>query len=100
MAQKQARQARLSRFFHKLIGRRAAFTGQAGLGSELNTPDDAVWQAVRGLDEKLRIPIVLRYYHEYPISEIARLLRISEGAVHARLDAAREKIAGGVNLPA
>ncbi len=59
----------------------------------LHAGDEELWSAVRRLDEKLRVPIVLRYYHDFPISEIAHLLHISEGAVHARLDAAREKIA-------
>jgi DNA-directed RNA polymerase specialized sigma24 family protein len=57
-------------------------------------PGDAdLWNSVRTLDEKLRIPVILRYYHDYPVSEISNLLHISEGTVHARLDAAREKIA-------
>ena len=55
--------------------------------------EEALWQSVRALDEKLRLPVVLRYYHDFPVAEIARLLRLSEGAVHARLDQAREKIA-------
>lgn len=59
----------------------------------LHAGDVELWSSVRSLDEKLRVPIVLRYYHDYPIEEIAHLLRISEGTVHARLDAAREKIA-------
>ncbi len=66
---------------------------QPGDRSHLHAGDAELWDAVRRLDEKLRIPIVLRYYHDYPISEIAHLLHISEGVVHARLDAAREKIA-------
>jgi RNA polymerase sigma-70 factor, ECF subfamily len=68
--------------------------GTASADPHLLHPGDAeLWLSVRHLDEKLRIPVVLRYYHDYPISEIARLLHISEGTVHARLDAAREKIA-------
>jgi DNA-directed RNA polymerase specialized sigma24 family protein len=54
--------------------------------------DMEMWSAVRSLDEKLRIPVVLHYYHEFPIDQIALLMHLSEGAVHARLDAAREKI--------
>jgi DNA-directed RNA polymerase specialized sigma24 family protein len=46
------------------------------------------------MDEKLRLPVVLRYYHDFSVGEIARLLHIGEGTVHARLDSAREKIAG------
>ncbi len=55
--------------------------------------DAALWKAVRILPERLRLAVVLRYYHEMTVPEIARVLRISEGAVHARLDAARERIA-------
>lgn len=55
--------------------------------------DLEMWNAVRGLNEKLRLPVVLRYYHDFSMEEIAGLLHISEGAVHARLDLAREKIA-------
>ena len=56
-------------------------------------PDEALWQAVRQLDEKLRLPLVLRYYHDLQISEIASVLRLNEGVIYARLDQAREKIA-------
>lgn len=59
----------------------------------LHPGDFELWSAVRRMDEKLRVPVVLRYYHAYPVAEIAHLLNISEGTVHARLDAAREKIA-------
>jgi RNA polymerase sigma factor (sigma-70 family) len=52
-----------------------------------------LWQAVRALDEPLRLPVVLRYYHDFPVAEVARLLKVSEGTVHARLDTAREKVA-------
>ena len=55
--------------------------------------EEALWQTVRGMDEKLRLPVVLRYYHDFQIHEIAGILRLNEGAVHARLDQAREKLA-------
>jgi len=58
--------------------------------------DDPLWQAVRKLDLKYRLPVVLRYFHNMSTGEIARLLHLSEGTVHARLDAAREKIAGTI----
>jgi RNA polymerase sigma factor (sigma-70 family) len=60
--------------------------------TRLHPGDADMWASVRRLDEKLRIPVVLRYYHDYPINEIAHLMHISEGVVHARLDSAREKI--------
>jgi RNA polymerase sigma-70 factor (ECF subfamily) len=87
---------RMRRFLARLTGRRSGQASTAPVEREGIAMDDALWQSVRRLDDKLRVPVVLRYYHEYPINEIAKLLRISEGAVHARLDAAREKIAGSV----
>jgi RNA polymerase sigma factor (sigma-70 family) len=55
--------------------------------------DADLWASVRALPEKLRLAVVLRYYHDMPIGDIARVLGTREGAIHARLDAARERIA-------
>ena len=54
--------------------------------------DAELWNAVRTLDEKHRIPIVLRYYHDLSIAEIAAMLNIPPGTVHSRLNHAREKL--------
>ena len=54
--------------------------------------DARVWQAVSALDEKHRLPVILRYYHDLSIAEIARTLKINEGTVHSRLHAARERL--------
>lgn len=61
--------------------------------------DSELWSAVRTLPENLRLAVVLRYYHDMPIDEIARVLGTREGAVHARLDAARERIARARGAP-
>lgn len=58
--------------------------------------DEALWQAVGTLKMSLRLPVILRYYHEFSVGQIAALLNTSEGAIHARLDLAREKIAARV----
>jgi RNA polymerase sigma-70 factor (ECF subfamily) len=52
----------------------------------------AIWRAVQALGEKHRLPIVLRYYHDLPVAEIAHLLRLSEGTVHSRLSIARDRL--------
>ncbi|NCP87560.1 MAG: hypothetical protein CO094_01415 [Anaerolineae bacterium CG_4_9_14_3_um_filter_57_17] len=49
-------------------------------------------QLVNNLDEKHRLPIILRYYHNLPIGEIAALLRLPIGTVHSRLNTARERL--------
>lgn len=54
--------------------------------------ESEVWQAVRALDDKHRIPIILRYYHDLPVAEIAETLGIPVGTVHSRLNHARERL--------
>ena len=55
-----------------------------------NEADRELWQAVDNLDEKHRMPIVLRYGHEMTVPEIAAALGISQGTVHSRLYYARQ----------
>ena len=57
-----------------------------------NEADDALWQAIRSLDEKHRIPVILRYYHNLSVADIAEMLGIPGGTVHSRLNHAREKL--------
>jgi RNA polymerase sigma-70 factor (ECF subfamily) len=57
-----------------------------------NETDAELWSAIRSLDEKHRIPLVLRYYHDLPIADIAAMLNIPPGTVHSRLNHAREKL--------
>ena len=54
--------------------------------------DEVVARAVNSLDEKHRLTVVLRYFNELSIAEIAQLLDISEGTVHSRLFTARERL--------
>lgn len=44
------------------------------------------------LEEALRTPAVLYYVEEYPIGEIARMMRLPAGTVKSRLHRARKKI--------
>lgn len=54
-----------------------------------NISDQALWHTIHDMDEKHRIPIVLRYYHDLSVAEIANILQIPEGTVHSRLNTAR-----------
>lgn len=54
--------------------------------------DERLWQAVQGLREKHRLPVLLHYYHDLPVAEIARVLEIPEGTVLSRLYWARKKL--------
>ena len=57
-----------------------------------NQADAALWRAIHSLDGKHRIPIVLRYYHDLPVAEIAAMLGVPTGTVHSRLNHAREQL--------
>jgi RNA polymerase sigma-70 factor, ECF subfamily len=54
--------------------------------------DEIFWRAIHSLKEKHRIPIVLRYYHDLSVAEIATILQIPEGTVHSRLNTARTQL--------
>ena len=54
--------------------------------------NERLWQVIYTMDDKHRIPIVLRYYHDLPVAEIAHILQIPEGTVHSRLNTARKQL--------
>jgi RNA polymerase sigma factor (sigma-70 family) len=49
-------------------------------------------KAIDALDDKHRLPLLLRYYHGLSVPEIARALELSEGTVHSRLHYAHLKL--------
>ena len=52
----------------------------------------AIWNALKQLDERHRIVLVLRYFHEFSIAEISDMLSVKEGTIHSRLHNARERL--------
>ncbi len=54
--------------------------------------EEALWRAIHNMDERHRIPVVLRYYHDLSVAEIASILAIPEGTVHSRLNTARRQL--------
>lgn len=54
--------------------------------------DQSLWRTIHTMNEKHRIPIVLRYYHDLSVAEIAKILQIPEGTVHSRLNTARKQL--------
>ena len=54
--------------------------------------DSALWRAVHALGEKHCIPVILRYYHDLPVAEIAEMLGMPVGTIHSRLNHARDKL--------
>lgn len=57
-----------------------------------NESDAELWRAIRALDDKHRIPIILRYYHDLPVADIAGMFRVPVGTIHSRLNHARERL--------
>lgn len=53
--------------------------------------EEAVRKALQSLSGKLRVVIVLRYYHELSYAEIAQILDIPLGTVQSRLNQALKK---------
>lgn len=54
--------------------------------------DKEVYAAITGLDEHYRTPIILYYFEDLSVREIAYALRLSEGAVKTRLARGREQL--------
>lgn len=61
-----------------------------------NEANRALWAAVNALDEKHRLPVILRYANDLSIREVAEALRIPEGTVHSRLHHASKKLAAAL----
>ena len=51
-----------------------------------------VWDELNKLDERHRTVMILRYFHELSVAEIAEVMSINEGTIHSRLHYAREKL--------
>ena len=59
----------------------------------------ALWSAVNALDEKHRLPVILRYANGYAVREIAAVLQVPEGTIHSRLHHACRKLAVALGEP-
>lgn len=87
---RQKRRERLKQFLNGILQRTPAPSVEDH--AIQNESREALWRAIRNMDEKHRTPIVLRYYHNLSVSEIARILQIPEGTVHSRLNTARKQL--------
>jgi RNA polymerase sigma-70 factor (ECF subfamily) len=54
--------------------------------------DTSLLEIVQSLNEKHRLPVILRYYHDCSVAEIAQILEVPEGTVHSRLNTARRRM--------
>lgn len=85
--QRQRRRDQLKQVLHVIFQRTSAPTVEED--AIQNESNRALWSAIHKMNEKHRIPIVLRYYHDLSVAEIASILQIPEGTVHSRLNTAR-----------
>ncbi len=88
--QRHKRHERLTKILGEILRMRSAPSVEEVAAR--NESDQALWQAIHRMDEKHRIPIVLRYYHDLSVAEIAHILQIPEGTVHSRLNTARRQL--------
>ncbi|OON76193.1 RNA polymerase sigma factor [Streptomyces tsukubensis] len=65
-------------------------TTEAAVRAPEQQPDPSVRMLVQSLPERLRVPILLHYYADMPIREVAAHTGRREGTVKADLHAARE----------
>lgn len=55
-------------------------------------PRPELWDAVLSLPRDQRAAVVLYYYEDLPVADIASLLRVPAGTVKSRLSRARDKL--------
>jgi RNA polymerase sigma-70 factor (ECF subfamily) len=88
--QRHRRYERLTKILGEIL--RVRNTPSVEEGTIQSESNEALWRVIRNLDEKHRIPVVLRYYHDLSVAEIAHILQIPEGTVHSRLNHARRQL--------
>ena len=80
------------------LGPRSALFEDAA--SERGAGDDSVSDALRRLPERLRVPVILRYYLDLSEKEIARALGVRPGTTKSRLHEARRLLAADRSVAA
>jgi len=90
--QRHRRYERLTNILGEIL--RVRITPSVEESAIQNESNEALWRVIHGMDEKHRIPVVLRYYHDLSVAEIAHILQIPQGTVHSRLNTARRQLHG------
>ena len=62
-----------------------------------DTANGGIFEAIIGLDEKYRLPIVLHHHTGHSVQEVAQILRLPEGTVKSRLSRGRTILARELN---
>jgi len=61
--------------------------------NNMETDKIDLWKAINSLEDELRIVVVLYYFEDHTIKEIAEILRKPEGTVKSRLHTSRARLA-------
>ena len=83
---------------YNIVSRSARFVPLDALPAEPAAPgrpcaaESTLWPLIQSLPESLRAPIVLYYYDDLPVREIASILGLREGAVKTRLSRGRQAL--------
>ena len=80
----------------QLLGMGSRQTGHSAPSTEevvlRNERQRSLHRSIAALDEKHRLPLLLRYVYGMSIAEISQTLQLSEGTVHSRLHYAHLKL--------
>jgi len=60
--------------------------------------EQQIWQAIQLMTPKHRSAVILYYYEEFSVAEIAKILGVFEGTVKSRLHKARKLIAENMQI--
>jgi RNA polymerase sigma-70 factor (ECF subfamily) len=88
---KRLTRERLQRLWRSVMRVEAAVVHPEAVAVQ-NDADRRLWAVVQALPEREREAVVLRYYHQLLIGEMARVLAVTERTVHNRLHAAHERL--------
>jgi RNA polymerase sigma-70 factor (ECF subfamily) len=83
---------RKRRFFLFSLDLFSATLRWEGRSPEDQVADQALEEALGKLSDKLRVVVILRYYHELPYAEISTILDVPVGTVKSRLNSALKKL--------
>ena len=93
------RRVQLRRYVFGWLVRNTDAPAAAACPVETSEAHEQLHGAIARLPSKYREPIVLRYFEEYGMDEIARVLGLTRNTVEVRLSRARSKLKGMLDCP-
>jgi len=91
---RQKSQGRLKQVLQGLLRAQGGTAPPLEQTASENEADRALWQAIRRLDDQQREVVILRYFHELQLKEIAKIVGVTDRTVRTRLHEAHERMRG------